>query len=107
MFYEIEVKTHVRVPPSRFKENAEESILKSLNEQFQDYTSKELGAVLGITEVLEVGDGIIIAGDSAAYYNTKFKILTFKPEMQEIVLGKISEIRDFGAFIDIGSIDGM
>ena len=107
MFYEIEVKTHVRVPPSRFKENTKESILKSLNDQFQNFISKELGAVLGVTDILEVGDGIIIPGDAAAYYDTKFKVLTFKPELQEIVLGKIAEIRDFGAFMDIGSLDGM
>jgi DNA-directed RNA polymerase subunit E' len=107
MFYEIEVKTHVRVPPSRFKDNTKESILKSLNEQFMTYVSKDLGAVLGVTELIEIGDGIIIAGDSAAYYDTRFKILTYKPEMQEVVLGKVMDIREFGAFMDIGALDGM
>ncbi len=36
-----------------------------------------------------------------------FEILTFKPEMQEIVLGKIKDIAEFGAFINIGPVDGM
>ncbi|MEK6828278.1 MAG: DNA-directed RNA polymerase, partial [Nanoarchaeota archaeon] len=48
-----------------------------------------------------------IPGDGAAYYDVSFELLTFKPEMQEVVLGKIKDIAEFGAFINIGPIDGM
>ena len=34
-------------------------------------------------------------------------ILTFKPDLQEVCLGEITDITDFGAFINIGPIDGM
>ena len=54
-----------------------------------------------------IGDGIIIPGDGASYYDVSFELLTFKPEMQEIVMGKIKDIAEFGAFINIGPLDGM
>jgi len=57
--------------------------------------------------VKEIGDGVIIPGDGSAYYEAKFEVLTFKPELQEVVLGKIRDIVDFGAFITLGPIDGM
>jgi len=41
------------------------------------------------------------------YYNTTFQVLSFKPEVGEVVLGKISDITDFGAFLTIGPLDGM
>ncbi|HLD02509.1 MAG TPA: DNA-directed RNA polymerase [Candidatus Nanoarchaeia archaeon] len=107
MYYELEVRSHVRVPPSKFKDDTKESILKSLNEKFEAYISKEVGAVIAVTEILEIGDGVIIPGDGAAYYDTRFKILTFKPEMLEILLGKVNEITEFGAFISLGALDGM
>ena len=107
MFYETEIRSHVRVPPKDFSEDTKESILKSLNESFDSYVSKDLGLVIAVTEVKEIGDGIIIPGDGAAYYDTVFKILTFKPELQEVVLGRVSDITDFGAFMDIGALDGM
>jgi len=107
MFYELEVKGHIRVPPSSFSEDTKEAVLKRLNEKFDGYMSKDLGVVIGVSEVMTIGDGVIIPGDGAAYYDTSFKILTFKPELQEVVLGKITDITDFGAFIDIGPIDGM
>ena len=107
MFYELEVKGHIRVPPSSFSEDTKDAVLKRLNEKFDGYISKDLGIVIGVSKVISIGDGIIIPGDGAAYYDTTFRILSFKPELQEVVLGKITDITDFGAFIDIGPIDGM
>lgn len=107
MFYEVGVRGHVRVQPNLFNEDAEVSILKSLNEQFNGFISKDLGVVIGVVGINEVHEGIIIPGDGAAYYDTIFSILSFKPELQEVVLGKVSDITDFGAFINIGPIDGM
>lgn len=107
MFYEIEVQSHVRVDPTLFNVDEKEAILKRLNEQFEGYISKDLGFVIGVKEVRNIGDGVIIPGDGAAYYDTRFILFTYKPELQEVVLGRINEITDFGAFIDIGVVDGM
>ena len=34
-------------------------------------------------------------------------MITFIPEMQEVAVGKITDITNFGAFINIGPVDGM
>ncbi len=107
MFYEIEAKGYIRVPPTSFKENTNKAVLERLNKDFENFVSRDLGIVIGVTEVLNIKEGIIIPGDGAAYYDTRFKILIFRPELQEIVLGNISEITEFGAFMSIGPIDGM
>ncbi|MDO8628438.1 MAG: DNA-directed RNA polymerase [Nanoarchaeota archaeon] len=107
MYYEIEVKSHVRVPPSKFGQDTKKSIMESIRERFDGAVTKELGAVLGVTDVSSIGEGIIIPGDGATYFDTTFKLLAFKPEMQEMALGKITDITDFGAFIDLGALDGM
>lgn len=107
MFYEAEARGHIRVHPTLFDEDSSVAILKSLNEQFNGFISKDLGVVIGIVEIKEIREGVIIPGDGAAYYDTIFSVLSFKPELQEVVLGKVSDITDFGAFINIGPIDGM
>ena len=107
MFYELEVKSHIRVPPDHFDEDVKKAVLSRLNEQFDGFISKDFGFAIGITEVLDIKDGVIIPGDGAAYYNTVFKLLSFNPELQEVVVGRIRDITDFGAFIDIGAVDGM
>lgn len=107
MFYEIEAKGHVRVLPKFFGDDTNEAVMKSLNKQYEGFISKDFGVVIGVTDVKEVNEGIIIPGDGAAYYDTTFNLLVFKPELQEVALGKIADITDFGAFITIGPIDGM
>ena len=107
MFYEIEIRTHARVPPSDFNRDTKEAILQRLNEQFSNFVSKDIGLVIGVTEVLEIGDGILIPGDGGAYHDTRAKIISFKPELEEVIHGEISGIAEIGAFINLGPIDGM
>ncbi|MCP3682270.1 MAG: DNA-directed RNA polymerase, partial [bacterium] len=66
-----------------------------------------LGIVIDICDLKEIHEGVIIPGDGASYYKTEFELLTFKPEMQEVLYGKIKDVADFGAFINMGAIDGM
>ena len=107
MFYEIKAKSHVRVPPTLLEQETEEAVLTRLNEQFEGHISNDVGFIICVTEVLNIGEGIIIPGDGAAFYETEFKFLTYIPEIQELVLGKITDITNFGAFINIGPVDGM
>ena len=107
MFYLTEVEDYIRVEPKLFGLPTTEAVDKQLRETYADYYDKELGKVVVIIEVLEVGEGIIIPGDGAAYYISRFKLLTWKPELQELAPGIISEITNFGAFIDMGVMRGM
>ena len=107
MFYKIELKDHIRVPPNLFGLPLEEAVIKRIKTKYNGFISKELGIVTDVLGIKEIGEGVIIAGDGASYYEVSFELITFKPEMQEIVLGKIKDIAEFGAFINIGPIDGM
>ena len=107
MFYKTTLKDHIRVPPKLFGVGAEEAVTKMIKKKYDGYISKELGTVIDVSKVNEIREGIIIPGDGASYYDTTFELLTFKPEMQEVVLGKIRDMADFGAYIDLGPIEGM
>ena len=63
--------------------------------------------MIDVSNVNKIAEGIIIPGDGASYFETQFELLTFRPELQEVVLGKIKDIADFGAFINLGPIEGM
>ena len=40
-------------------------------------------------------------------YETTFNLLILKPEMQDVLLGKVKDIADFGVFKALGPIEGM
>lgn len=107
MFYLVEMEDYVRVEPRLFGLPTLEAVEKQLKEIYADYYDKELGKAVAVIEVLSVGEGIIIPGDGAAYYNSKFKMLVWKPELHELVFGEIAEITNFGAFINLGTIKGV
>ncbi len=107
MFYKIQLKDHIRVPPNLFNLPLEEAVIKRIKNKYNGYISKDWGIVIEVSDLKEIGEGVIIPGDGASYYGVSFELLTFKPEMQDIITGKIKDIAEFGAFINIGPIDGM
>lgn len=107
MFYKTQVKDHVRVSPDMFGKSREDAIVACIRKKYQGYISQDLGVVIDVATVDTIGEGVIIPGDGAAYYDTTFELFTYKPEMQEVVFGRIKDIADFGAFMTIGPIEGM
>jgi len=107
MFYKVKVEDYIRVPPKDLDVERKKSILKQIKEKFDGYISKDFGTVIDVSEVNEIGEGVIVPGDGAPYYRTQFELLTFKPELQEVVHGRIKDMADFGAFVNIGPMDSM
>jgi len=107
MFYNVTLKTDIRVPPSELKKDIEEVVRERLIQSFESFISQEIGYIISIDKINSIGEGIIIPEDGAAYYETEFTALIFKPELQEVVFGKVTDITNFGAFINMGPIEGM
>jgi len=107
MFYIMDLEEYIRVEPELFGLETKDAIMKQLDKTYTNFFDKEIGAVLFVLEIESIGEGIIIPGDGAVYYNTSFQVLTFKPELQELVYGVVDEITNFGALVDLGIIKGM
>ena len=107
MFYEVLVTDHVRVEPNKFGMDTDEAVRAQLEESYSGFQDKDIGTVVAVLDVQEVKEGIIIPGDGAAYYESTFKLIVFKPELQELIYGTIEEITSFGAFMNMGPIRGM
>ncbi|MEM2916469.1 MAG: DNA-directed RNA polymerase [Candidatus Woesearchaeota archaeon] len=107
MYYKVIVQDHIRVSPRFFGKELKDAVKAGIKLKYDGLIDPTLGIVIDVVDVKEVGEGIIIPGDGASYYETTFEILAYKPELQEVVVGRIKDIADFGAFITLGPIDGM
>ena len=107
MFYKVKVKDYIRVPPRMFGLGKEQAVLENVKETYGNFVSKEMGFVVKVIGITEIKEGVIVPGDGAGFYETEFELLVYRPELNEIVFGKIRDITDFGAFMDIGGIEGM
>lgn len=107
MFYLLEVEDYVRVEPRHFGLATIEAIERQLNESYINNFNKELGYIIAVISVDKIEEGVIIPGDGAAYYKSVFKLVVWKPELHELVYGAITDITNFGAFMQIGPAQGM
>ncbi|KZX10681.1 30S ribosomal protein S1 [Methanobrevibacter filiformis] len=107
MYFLSKIEDTVRIPPYRFEEPLEEVAIETLNETYNGILDKTLGLLVSVNDIEEIGEGKIIMGDGAAYYDITFNAVFFKPELQEIIDGEVIEIAEFGAFIRMGPMDGL
>jgi len=107
MYKKVTLVDTVRLPPDRFGEDTVTVVKDLLREKLEGRIDKTLGSIIAVTNVLDIGEGRILAGDGAVYYDITFEAITFKPELQEIVEGKVVEVVEFGAFIGLGPLDGL
>jgi DNA-directed RNA polymerase subunit E' len=107
MFYRAQLKDHIRVPPRLLGDSVEQAVLKSVRQKYEGFIDPDMGVVVDVSKVVSVGEAVLIPGDGAAYFDTAFDLIVFKPELREVVNGRIRDIADFGAFIALGPIDGM
>lgn len=103
----VTISDTVRVPPDKFGEPLEEVVMDLLRKTYEGVMDRDVGVVLAISEVKEIGPGRLIMGDGGSYHDVVFDALVYKPEINEVVLGEVIELTDFGAFVRIGPLDGL
>ena len=107
MYKILTVEDMVRIPPRRFDEDLKEAIVSEFENTLAGRIDKNLGIILTVIDVDKIGEGKIIMGDGAIYYNATFDILVYQPVINEVVEGTVIEITEFGAFVNFGPMDGL
>jgi len=107
MYKVLTIADTIRVPPSYFTMELGTAILKLLQEKYERRMDLDNGVVLKVWNIHDITGGKVVLGDGAAYYDVKYNVLTFMPEIHEVVEGEVSEVMDFGVFLNIGPFDGL
>ena len=107
MYKKMRLADTVRIAPELLGEPVEKAVKLALRDKLEGLVDKKIGAMVGVKDIVEVGEGHILAGDGGVYYDVVFDALTFMPEMQEIIEGSVVEVVEFGIFVGIGPLDGL
>ena len=107
MYKRMKLEGIVRIPPDQMGNPLEEAVELALRNKYEAVVDKTLGTIVAVLSADRIGEGRILAGDGAVYYDVDFEAVVFKPEMQEIIEGEVVEIVKFGAFLSMGPFDGL
>jgi DNA-directed RNA polymerase subunit E' len=107
MYRKMKLVGIAKIEPNHLGDPLEEAVDRALRDKYEAVVDKVLGTIVAVLGADKIGDGHILAGDGAIYYDAIFDALVFKPEMQEIIEGEVVEIVKFGAFLSMGPFDGL
>lgn len=107
MYYVLSCKDKIRLPAQFFSMKLDDSLTQILREKYERRIDKDAGIMLALWNVKPAGDGVVIAGDNAAYYEVGFDVLAYHPVVNEVIGTEVSEIVEFGAFLTMGPIEGL
>lgn len=107
MYKLLTIEDVVRVPPAKLGMPIKNAVKQSLQEQLEGVMDKEIGVVVAVTNVENVGEGKLLPGDGSIHYVATFDVLAYFPTMYEIVSGEVIDITEFGAFVRMGPLDGL
>jgi len=107
MFTLLKVEDLVRISPDKFNNPLETVTLEALRAKYEGLVNSDLGFVVAVIDIEVSPMGKIIPGDGATYHIVSFTLLSYYPELQEVVEGEVVEVEDFGAFVRLGPIDAL
>lgn len=107
MYYVYTIKDTLSVPPAYFDQDLEKAAESVLRERYERRIDRDLGVVLAVFNVRDVSDGLLLPGDPNTHHDVTFDVLVFNLEVEEVFVGEVSEIVDFGSFVRIGPMDGL
>lgn len=107
MYKRVRFQDTIKVPPQRLGQDVEEAVRDSLRDRYEGEIDPDLGVVLSVTEITDIGDGEIEPEDASVHYPVTCEAITYQPEVQEVVIGEIADITEFGAFVTIGPVEGL
>jgi DNA-directed RNA polymerase subunit E' len=107
LYYKTKIEDTVRIPPYEFDKPLEEVAIKTLNKTYEGRLDKKLGLLICVNGIEEISEGRLIMGDGASYHNVVFEAIFFKPEQQEIFMGVVTDVVEYGAFVSIGTMEGL
>ncbi|MBX0286945.1 DNA-directed RNA polymerase [Haloarcula salinisoli] len=107
MYKRVRLRDTVEVPPRHLADVSPGMVKKLLQDKLEGRMDEDVGSVVSVIEVHDIGDGAVLPNKPGVYYEAEFDALTFDPQMQEVVDGEVVEVVNFGAFIGIGPVDGL
>jgi DNA-directed RNA polymerase subunit E' len=101
------VEDIVRIPPKSFGNPVDKAATDQVKLKYENIVDEQLGYAVYVVDVNVDPVGKILPGDGSTYHRVTFKLLSFYPEMHEVVEGEVVEVTDFGAFVRIGPEDAL
>merc|ERR1712227_267472 len=102
-----ELKSLVRLFPRGFNKSLEDQVTDELNRKLANKVLLNVGLCLSLYDILEIGDSFIFPGDGSSHTRVRFRMLVFRPEIEEVLVGKIKNCSKEGVQVSLEFFDDI
>lgn len=106
MYFIYEVEEWVGVSPdiAFTSQDLDRDVLRILRRELEGKVDEELGYIIAVIEAKVIDEGIVtpLGGDPDIYFPVRYKVLTFRPIIQEVVKGVVSKVESGSLFVKLG-----
>jgi len=92
MYKRVRLRDTVEVPPRFLADVSEQLVKELLQDKLEGRMDEDVGSVVSVVDVVDIGDGSVLPGEPGVYYDATFDAITFDPQMQEVVDGEVVEV---------------
>lgn len=107
MYYIHTITDTISIPPQHMGEEPKKVAEDILRKKYERVLDRDMGIIIAVFNISGMGSGFVVPGDPNVHMEVTFDALTFAVEVDEVVVGEVSELVDFGCFVRIGPIDGL
>ena len=96
------------IPPHMFVQPTLTSVHSEIEAKYPNRVLMDAGLVVcRYGDALEVGDGVLVAGDGAAHHEVVFRLIVFRPFVEEALVGAVAESTEEGVRVSLGFFDDV
>lgn len=107
MFVLAKFRDIIRVPPNHLGQPIEEVLADELNKRFANKVVLDVGLVICLYDIVEVGESHIYCGDGAIHTRCVYRMIVFRPQVGEVICGTLKSSSKEGLSISLGFFDSV
>ena len=108
MFALVTVADTVRIPPALFAQPTLVSVHGEMDKKYPNHVIMDVGLVIcRYGDALQIGDGVIAAGDGGAHHEVIARLVVFRPFVEEVCIGTIVKSTEEGVQVSLGFFDDI
>ncbi|EED90573.1 RPC25,-like protein to dna-directed RNA polymerase III 25 kDa polypeptide, partial [Thalassiosira pseudonana CCMP1335] len=93
----------IRIPPPLLSQPTLTSIQTEISKRYPNKIIVDVGLIIcPYGPPLEIGDGILVPGDGGAHHQVLFQCLVFRPFVEEVLIGTVSDCNEEGVCVSVG-----
>ncbi len=103
MFVITTIADTIRIDPMMFFQSTKTSVHQEIDKKYPNRVIMDVGLVIcRYGDVTTIGDGVCVPGDGAAHHEVVFRLVIFRPFVEEVCLGHIVESNEDGITVALG-----